>query len=93
MLPNADNVAGVPSGTFEIHRVKGRLVLTDGGVMHLQGVREIFELGDAGGRRTASGSGEGKTAPTASPTQGKIVVIGRGLDMKAWSKSLAVALA
>ncbi|GAB0140385.1 hypothetical protein EsHS_00001009 [Epichloe bromicola] len=52
---------------FEIHRSKGRIVLSDGKAKMLQGVREVFELSDA------PESGE------AQPEQGKIIFIGRNL--------------
>lgn len=38
-IPGRDDLQG-----WEIHRSKGRLSLADGGVVMLQGVREIFEL-------------------------------------------------
>jgi len=72
------------SSSFEVHRIKGRLVLADGRIMHLQGVREIFELTEAG-----VGNDDG----AQPPAEGKIVVIGRGLQADAWRTSLTAALA
>ena len=56
---------------WEIHRIKGRIVLDDGTVKLLQGVREIFELNDAADVSPQSTSG---------PEAGKIVVIGRNVS-------------
>ncbi|KAL7938139.1 CobW/HypB/UreG [Trichoderma chlorosporum] len=52
---------------FEIHRSKGRLVFNNGVVKLLQGVREIFELIDA------------PDGADVSSTEGKIILIGRGV--------------
>lgn len=54
--------------TWEIYRIKGRIVLKDGTVKVLQGVREIFELVD-GKHDTESADSE----------SGKIVLIGRNI--------------
>ncbi|EPS37400.1 hypothetical protein H072_8879 [Dactylellina haptotyla CBS 200.50] len=59
---------GVKSTLFhpvEIHRLKGRLRTDDGKTHMIQGVREVFEITEAGER------GQGAT--------GKIVLIGKGL--------------
>ena len=53
---------------FEIHRSKGRLVFDDGPMMMLQGVQEIFELTEA------------PASDEEAPAEGKIILIGRGLD-------------
>lgn len=53
---------------YEIHRTKGRIVMTTGAVKVVQGVREIFEIEDA-----VSGSG-------GDSKNSKLVFIGRGLD-------------
>lgn len=52
---------------FEIHRSKGRLVFKNGDVKLLQGVREVFELIDA------------PDGAEVSSTEGKIILIGRGV--------------
>ncbi|KAK3400149.1 CobW/HypB/UreG, nucleotide-binding domain-containing protein [Sordaria brevicollis] len=64
VLPGHENVAGTPA--FEVHRLKGRLVLEDGSEKMIQGVREIFEIFDS---------------PDSSESQaaGKLVLIGRHL--------------
>lgn len=65
-----------------MHRLKGRLVLKDGTLKMIQGVREIFEIFDA---PSADDAGEsGKT--------GKIVVIGRHIDQGAFRSSLWATL-
>ena len=53
---------------YEIHRTKGRIVMTDGTVKVVQGVREIFEIKDALGESVAGSENS------------KLVFIGRGLD-------------
>lgn len=77
---------------FEIHRVKGRLPLTNGRVMLLQGVREVFELSDAADRsgsgRDQSTGADGASDDDGKGVQGKIVVIGRGLQESLWQSSL-----
>lgn len=84
-LPGHEDVSG-----WEIHRSKGRVQLKSGKVKMLQGVREIFELIDAG---DASGDGdEGK----GQEQGGRIVFIGLNLGgdatAAAFQKSLDVNL-
>lgn len=64
-----------PIPSFEIHRLKGVIPQRDGSSKIIQGVREIFEIIDA------------KGAPH-SGKDGKIVLIGRGLQAWDWQKSL-----
>ncbi|KAM4056855.1 cobW/HypB/UreG, nucleotide-binding domain-containing protein [Hirsutella rhossiliensis] len=52
-------------GDFEIHRSKGRIVLQNGDVKMLQGVREVFELTEPPGLQEPQ------------PASGKIIFIGR----------------
>ncbi len=67
---------------FEIHRLKGRLVLLDGREKMVQGVREIFEIFDNPVvALSASSAGEGQVA-------GKMVLIGRHLDSYDFERSL-----
>lgn len=68
-----------PDASFEVHRIKGRINAQDGRTMLLQGVRETFELADAENSENSLGDG-------------KIVVIGRGLDRERWEKSLALTV-
>lgn len=56
---------------WDIYRIKGRIVLDDGKVKFLQGVREIFELVDAPGPDSSA---------IASDDRGKIVIIGRNVS-------------
>ncbi|KLU81921.1 hypothetical protein MAPG_01001 [Magnaporthiopsis poae ATCC 64411] len=71
-LPSAAKVHD--KAQFEVHRVKGRLVLSDGGVKMVQGVRELFEIFDSPddkGREVAAGD---------TTNEGKMVLIGRHLQ-------------
>lgn len=52
---------------FEVHRSKGRLLLDNGEIKMLQGVREVFDLTDA------------PPSDESPPTEGKIILIGREL--------------
>jgi hypothetical protein len=64
---------------LEVHRLKGRIVLRDGSVKMIQGVREVFEIFDAP-------NSPGQAA------QGKIVIIGRGLTGLPFQESIETAL-
>ncbi|KAL1879363.1 hypothetical protein VTK73DRAFT_7094 [Phialemonium thermophilum] len=59
---------GEHSSQFDIHRLKGRLVLKDGGEKMIQGVREIFEIMD-----NPESQSDGRHVT------GKVVLIGRHL--------------
>ncbi|KAF2201080.1 CobW domain-containing protein [Delitschia confertaspora ATCC 74209] len=77
---------------FEIHRSKGRFVLTNGSVKLLQGVREIFEFIDH--RDSAKGGGE-ENAQGGGRETGKLVFIGKGLNeelRELFEESLTAAL-
>ncbi|KAL7275224.1 hypothetical protein RUND412_001839 [Rhizina undulata] len=63
----------------DIHRMKGRLETQDGKILMLQGVREVFEIFDAPNNEPVSDGGSG---------EGKIVLIGRGLENDVLQKSL-----
>lgn len=71
--------------SWEIHRVKGRLTMTDGTVKLLQGVREIFELLD-------SADAPGAAAHQREAEAGKIVIIGRDVGSDDASKALQDSL-
>ncbi|KAK3074236.1 hypothetical protein LTR53_003459 [Teratosphaeriaceae sp. CCFEE 6253] len=77
-LPGSDTVAD-----WDIHRVKGRLPMKNGGSKMLQGVREIFELVDGDATQQAA-------------EEGKIVIIGRNIGspdtLAAFQRSLDAAL-
>ncbi|KAI9821297.1 MAG: hypothetical protein M1827_004033 [Pycnora praestabilis] len=82
--PPPHSSSSQPKSTFEIHRLKGLIPLTDGSTKMIQGVREVFEIIDV--RDGAKGQG-GEQAKG-----GKIVLIGRGLEDFDWSESLVVWL-
>ncbi|QDS69371.1 hypothetical protein FKW77_004363 [Venturia effusa] len=73
---------------FEIHRTKGRIMLQDGSMKLLQGVREVFELFD----ERESGTRSGEVAGANCKADGKLVLIGRGLDEEPFSTSLKFSL-
>ncbi|KAF7198426.1 COBW domain-containing protein 1 [Pseudocercospora fuligena] len=79
-LPGAADLSG-----WEIHRIKGRIPLQEGGLKVLQGVREIFELIDA----VLDGDEDGTA-------EGKIVIIGRNIGheeaKRAFQESLLQAV-
>ncbi|KAE8348207.1 CobW/HypB/UreG, nucleotide-binding domain-containing protein [Aspergillus coremiiformis] len=68
---------------FDIHRLKGILIIDDGTSRVIQAVRDVFEIRDA--ETTSSDEGQ---------KQCKIVLIGRGLGPEArpWQKSLEACL-
>ncbi|KAF2264087.1 cobW-domain-containing protein [Lojkania enalia] len=62
---------------FEIHRLKGRVPTTDGKVLLIQGVRNIYDIN------------EGKPSQSEKPGGvSKIVLIGRGVVQSAFLESL-----
>lgn len=67
-------------GDFEIHRCKGRVVLQNGGVTMLQGVREVFELTEPPGLQEPL------------PETGKIILIGRKIAEVDFESSLKRAI-
>lgn len=75
--------------SFEIHRTKGRLVLKDGSVNVLQGVRELFEIFEA---PESSPAEEAAGEPTAAPASSKLILIGRRLGQFDFEKSVLSAL-
>lgn len=77
-LPNDNDEHQEP---FEIHRLKGRLLVQNGGTKIIQGVRELFEIFDA-----PTGGHEGWSE------SGKIVLIGRHVTDFNFKKSLLAAI-
>ncbi|KAH7030919.1 CobW/HypB/UreG, nucleotide-binding domain-containing protein [Microdochium trichocladiopsis] len=67
------------SGTLEVHRLKARLVFSNGDIKMVQGVREVFDIVD--GQKS-----EG------TPASGKVVLIGRGVKQVDWDASLRTSL-
>lgn len=69
---------GVEHERFEVHRLKGRVPVSDGRVLLLQGVRNLYELNEAGeGHGDSEGDGEAK-----------LVFIGRGVGQRGFKESL-----
>lgn len=77
-VPTNSSPENAPTN-FEIHRLKGILVLEDGSTRIIQAVRDVFEIRDT---EPAKDDGSG-------PVQCKIVLIGRGLgpDAEPWKAS------
>lgn len=69
---------------LEIHRMKGYVALADGSARVIQGVREVFEI-----RQVPQETDENH--PTDG-SAGKIVLIGRGLDLPRFEASLQACL-
>ena len=82
-LPLSDQLGSPEKSVFEIHRLKGRLLLQSGLVKMVQGVREIFEITDL----STEGTREGEGMDT-----GKMVLIGRNVADQGWEKSLMSCL-
>jgi G3E family GTPase len=70
----------VAHNSFEIHRLKGRAPVTDGKMLLTQGVRSIYDTNELDDEVT-EGSAEGK-----------LVLIGRGVDQEGFKKSLIATL-
>ncbi|KAH0536142.1 hypothetical protein FGG08_006964 [Glutinoglossum americanum] len=85
--------SGAGHSGFEVHRLKGRVCLTDGSTKMVQGVREVFEILDTSDRSTQTkpDSGQVSSCPQ-KPDMGKIVLIGRGLDGRNWGASLTTTI-
>ena len=81
--PNSRNVSW-PSKDFEIHRLKGLVVLVTGATRMIQGVREVFDITEPRRRH-------GETP--APPERSKIVLIGKGVRDLPWQESLESFLA
>ncbi|KAF3043640.1 hypothetical protein E8E12_002911 [Didymella heteroderae] len=64
---------------FEIHRLKGRIPVTDGRVLLLQGVRNLYDVNEA-------------KEPARDTDEAKLVLIGRGVDQEGFKKSLIETL-
>ncbi|KAK1831371.1 COBW domain-protein 1 [Podospora conica] len=72
---------------FEIHRLKGRLVLEDNGEKMVQGVRELFEIFDS-----PDSAGSSVVSPEERQRLGKMVLIGRHLQDFDFERSLLEAI-
>ena len=71
---------------FEVHRLKGRLLLDDGSEKMVQGVREIFEIFDSPAATRSTSSSDN------TPDAGKMVLIGRHLGDFDFETSLLDAI-
>jgi len=89
-LPRHGSESG-DSLDFEVHRTKGRIQLCEGSTKLIQGVREVFEMFD---ERESPEDKATKHSVTLSQrqTDGKLVLVGRGLDEETFSKSLKISL-
>ena len=72
---------------FLIHRTKGRVIIADGTVKMVQGVREVFEMEDLEERRDG-----GQFGNAYSDVKGKLVLIGKGLNEELFRRSLEGSL-
>jgi hypothetical protein len=68
---------------FEIHRLKGRVALSNNTIKLLQGVREVFEMLDE-----LDSTENTSTSKQQSEKGSKIVLIGRGLQWQDFDTSL-----
>lgn len=64
-----------PHERFEIHRLKGRIPVSDGRVLLLQGVRNLYDLNEA-------------SEPAREDDGAKLVLIGRGVGQDGFERSL-----
>ncbi|KAL6154788.1 hypothetical protein ACJQWK_01005 [Exserohilum turcicum] len=69
-----------PHQPFEVHRLKGRVPVQDGKILLTQGVRSIYDTNELDDK-----AGDGSK-------EGKLVLIGRGVDQEGFSKSLMATL-
>ena len=68
-----------PDPVFQIHRLKGLIYLESGEIKMIQGVREVFEIGET--KKTANDAMQAQH-------QSKMVLIGKGLEGLPWEDSL-----
>jgi len=74
-LPNA-----TPDQPFEIHRLKARIPVTDGQMLLIQGVRNIYDTNEV------------RAPPGAENDDAKLVLIGKAVDQPALQASLIATL-
>lgn len=88
------NETGARAG-FTVHRTKGQILIKDGRVLMIQGVRDVFEIIDHTSSRSVAGSAVAGSAVAGdeSTARGKIVLIGKGLVGSPFQESLERALA
>ena len=66
---------------YEIHRTKGLIPLLDGTIRVVQGVREIFEIIEPPKPSDGDASASASASDDETPKEGKLVFIGRNLDL------------
>jgi G3E family GTPase len=69
-----------PERPFEIHRLKARIPVTDGRMLLIQGVRNIYDTNEV------------KATPGSENDQAKLVLIGKAVDQPAMRASLMKTL-
>ena len=79
-LPSLGSSTFKADSNYEIHRLKARLPLSNGEVKIVQGVRDVFEILDA------------PNASSSSNTEGKLVLIGKGLSGKPFRESFLATI-
>ncbi|KAL8824554.1 MAG: hypothetical protein Q9170_008121 [Blastenia crenularia] len=86
VLPSTE-ASSATGQAFEIHRVKGQILMSDGQILMIQGVRDVFEIIDNPAHGTTA-----KRESRDGGRKGKLVLIGRGLADLAFDTSLAMSL-
>ncbi|KAF2762965.1 cobW-domain-containing protein [Pseudovirgaria hyperparasitica] len=71
---------GQQEASFEIHRLKGRILVKGGGVKLIQGVREVFDILD---EKDSPGNSD-----QTRGSEGKLVLIGRRLQNGVFRRSI-----
>lgn len=71
---------------FTIHRTKGQIFLSDGRVLMIQGVRDVFEIID----QTTPEKAQRDLASGLAQKRGKIVLIGKGIWALPFQESLGM---
>lgn len=85
-LPAVEHLSESPPTDFDIHRLKGIVVLDDGSSKIIQAVRDVFEIRDSEPKAESNGDG--------SKPQCKIVLIGRGLgNVQPWKSNFEAFMA
>ncbi|KIW55530.1 hypothetical protein PV05_04262 [Exophiala xenobiotica] len=79
ILWEADDNQADQTRKYEIHRTKGLIPLLDGTIRVVQGVREIFEIIEP--PKPSDGDASASASNDEIPKEGKLVFIGRNLDL------------
>ncbi|KAI4138977.1 MAG: hypothetical protein LQ341_004420 [Variospora aurantia] len=89
VLPSAGASSPKAQQAFTIHRTKGRILVSDGRSLMIQGVREIFEMMVDQTPPSRIEQGNVVADDDGGAAKGKIVLIGTGLAGLPFEKSLA----